>query len=102
MRMTPETKAYIEQGIASGRGLMILGAHMSNFDLALIGLSQHIPVEMQALSLADPPPGFEFFNQLREKGNVIHHAHHASFAAGCDGATASGRRCSDRCRSSHR
>ena len=70
VRMTPETKAYIEQGIASGRGLLILGAHMSNFDLALIGLSLHIPVGLQALSLADPPPGFEFFNRLREQGNV--------------------------------
>jgi len=71
VRMSPETKAYIEEGIASGRGLMILGAHISNFDLALIGLSLHIPVEMQALSLAEPPPGFEFFNQLREQGNVL-------------------------------
>jgi len=70
VRMSPETKAYIEEGIASGCGLMILGAHISNFDLALIGLSLHISVEMQALSLAEPPPGFKFFNQLREQGNV--------------------------------
>lgn len=71
VRMSPETKAYIEEGIASGRGLLILGAHLSNFDLALIGLSLHIPAEMQALSLAEPPPGFKFFNQLREQGNVF-------------------------------
>ena len=39
--------------------------------MAWIGLSQYIPVQMQALSLAEPPPGFEFFNHLREKGNVL-------------------------------
>ncbi|MEJ5310942.1 MAG: lysophospholipid acyltransferase family protein [Anaerolineae bacterium] len=71
VRLTAEAKAYLDQGIASGRGLFILGAHMSNFDLALIGLSQYVPVPMQALSLAEPPPGFEFFNRLREKGNVL-------------------------------
>ena len=71
MRITPETLTYIQQGIASGRGLMLLSVHMSNFDLALIGLPQHIPVEVQALSLSEPPPGFEFFNTLREKGSLI-------------------------------
>ncbi|MGC9396757.1 MAG: lysophospholipid acyltransferase family protein [Anaerolineae bacterium] len=71
MRMTAQTKAYLDQGIASGRGLFVLGAHMSNFDLAFIGLSQYLPMPMQALSLAEPPAGFEFFNRLREKGNVV-------------------------------
>ena len=71
VRLTAEARAYLDQGIASGRGLFILGAHMSNFDLALIGLSQYVPAPVQALSLAEPPPGFEFFNRLREKGNVL-------------------------------
>lgn len=71
VRLTDAVKRYLDQALASGRGLFILGAHMSNFDLALIGLSQYLPVPLQALSLPDPPPGFEFFNRLREKGNVI-------------------------------
>ncbi len=71
MRMTAQAKAYLDQGIASGRGLFVLGAHMSNFDLAFVGLSQYLPMPMQALSLAEPPAGFEFFNRLREKGNVV-------------------------------
>jgi lauroyl/myristoyl acyltransferase len=71
VRLTEEAKTYLDQAIASGRGLFILGTHMSNFDLAWIGLSQYLPMPMQALSLADPPAGFEFFNSLREKGNVI-------------------------------
>lgn len=71
VHLAPEARQYIDEALASGRGLMILGAHVSNFDLAWIGLSQYIPVQMQALSLAAPPPGFEFFNHLREKGNVL-------------------------------
>lgn len=71
VRMAPEAKMYLDQALASGRGLFIFGVHMSNFDLAWIGISQHVPVPMQALSLAEPPAGFEFFNRLREKGNVI-------------------------------
>jgi len=71
MRMTAQTKDYLDQGIASGRGLFVLGAHMSNFDLAFVGISQYLPMPMQALSLAEPPAGFEFFNRLREKGNVV-------------------------------
>ena len=71
VRLTAEAKAYLDQGIASGRGLFVLGVHMGNFDLALIGLSQYWPMPIQALSLAEPPAGFEFFNRLREKGNVI-------------------------------
>jgi len=71
VRLTDETKTYLSQAIASGRGLFILGGHMSNFDLALIGISQYVPVPMQVLSLANPPAGFEFFNRLREKGHAI-------------------------------
>lgn len=69
--LTPEAKAHIWQGLDSGRGVFFLGAHLSNFDLAWIGVSQYIPEPMQALSLAHPPPGFEFFNCLRARGNVI-------------------------------
>jgi len=69
VRITPEVQSYFQQGLAAGRGLLILGAHMSNFDLAGIGMTQHIPVPVQALSLAAPPPGFEVFNRLRSKGH---------------------------------
>lgn len=71
VKFRPEVHEYIQQGLDSGRGLFILGCHMSNFDLAGIGMSQYIPVPVQALSLSSPPPGFEFFNRLREKGHGI-------------------------------
>ncbi len=71
VHLTAESKRHLDQALAAGKGVFVLGVHMSNFDLAWIGVSQYLPMPMQALSLADPPPGFEFFNRLREKGNVI-------------------------------
>ena len=63
----PETTAHFEQALAMGRGVFVLACHMSNFDLAGIALAQHIPASLQALSLADPTPDVEAFNQLRER-----------------------------------
>ncbi|MBN1875418.1 MAG: hypothetical protein JXA33_14405 [Anaerolineae bacterium] len=72
VHIPPETVAMIQQALDTGRGVLILGCHMSNFDLAGIALSQCLPVPAQALSLAHPPPGFELFNQLRLKaGNGV-------------------------------
>jgi KDO2-lipid IV(A) lauroyltransferase len=63
----PETMAHFEQGLAMGRGLFVLACHISNFDLGGIALAQSIPASLQALSLADPTPDVEAFNQLRER-----------------------------------
>ncbi len=63
----PETTAHFEQALAMGRGVFVLACHMSNFDLGGIALAQHMPVSLQALSLADPTPDVEAFNQLRER-----------------------------------
>jgi len=63
----PETMAHFEQALAMGRGVFVLACHMSNFDLCGIALAQHIPASLQALSLADPTPDVEAFNQLRER-----------------------------------
>ncbi len=71
VRLSEDAKVYLQQGLDSGRGLFILGCHMSNFDLSGIGLSQFLPVPMQALSLAEPAPGFDVFNRLREKGGAF-------------------------------
>jgi len=71
VRISPETMTYINDSLASGRGLLIIACHMANFDLGGIGLSQYLPTPIQALSLASPAPGFEFFNQLRAIGHGI-------------------------------
>ncbi|MBN2393003.1 MAG: hypothetical protein JXR84_19895 [Anaerolineae bacterium] len=62
-----ETMTHFEQALAMGRGVFVLACHMSNFDLGGIALAQNLPVSLQALSLADPTPDVEAFNQLRER-----------------------------------
>lgn len=50
-----------------GRGVLLLGIHMSNFDLIFLALgARGLPV--QVLSLADPEAGFRIFNRLRGIG----------------------------------
>jgi KDO2-lipid IV(A) lauroyltransferase len=54
----------IESDMASGRGVLLLGMHMSSFDLVILGLgARGLPI--QVLSLADPGPGFQVLNRLR-------------------------------------
>ncbi len=49
---------------AEGCGALILGIHMSNFDLGILSFGAHgLPI--QALSLANPQAGFHLLNQLR-------------------------------------
>lgn len=56
----------VRQNMARGQGTLILGAHMSNFDLGILALSSRgLPI--QALSLANPNEGFQVLNRLRAK-----------------------------------
>jgi KDO2-lipid IV(A) lauroyltransferase len=71
VRMDPQAMAHLREALGAGRGLFILGCHMGNFDLGGVALSQYMPVDLQVLSLADPPGGFEFFNKLRAKAGVV-------------------------------
>jgi len=62
-----ETVAFVRSEMDNGRGVLLLGTHMSNFDL--LGLSigaRGLPIQM--LSLADPQAGFHLLNYLRAKG----------------------------------
>lgn len=71
VRILPQALAYIQQALDSGRGLFILGAHLSNFNLTGIALGQVLSVPLQVLSLADPSPGFVLFNQLRKRAGIL-------------------------------
>ena len=51
---------------AEGRGVLIAGMHMSNFDLGSICLSANGLV-IQGLSAANPNQGYQFQNELRKK-----------------------------------
>jgi KDO2-lipid IV(A) lauroyltransferase len=59
----------LEQARAEGRGVMLVTAHMGNFDLAALSLTAQ-GVRLQALSVADPPPGFQLLNRLRQEAGV--------------------------------
>ena len=67
VQMSPEVRGYVEQAVAAGRGLLVLGSHSSNFDLCGIAFSYYAPSPVQALSLADPPPGYQIINDLRSQ-----------------------------------
>ena len=57
---------HINSGMARGRGVLLLGMHMSNFDLTILSLGAHgLPI--QVLTVADPRAGFRFLNRLRVK-----------------------------------
>ncbi|MGC8839565.1 MAG: lysophospholipid acyltransferase family protein [Anaerolineae bacterium] len=59
----------LEQARAEGRGVMMVTAHMGNFDLAALSLTAR-GLHLQALSVADPPPGFQLLNRLRQEAGV--------------------------------
>lgn len=62
----PEMVAMVRDEMAQGHGCLLLGAHISNFDLGILALGTHgLPI--QALSLPDPNEGFTILNRLRAK-----------------------------------
>ena len=68
VELAPGVEGYLNAAASTGRGLFVLGSHMSAFDLCGIAFAEWAPAPVQALSLADPPAGFEFVNRLRSKG----------------------------------
>ncbi len=57
---------FAQSEAAQGQGVLVLGTHMSNFDL--LGLSiGALGLPIQMLSLADPQAGFHLLNYLRAK-----------------------------------
>jgi KDO2-lipid IV(A) lauroyltransferase len=64
----PETVIErIKSEMARGRGVLLLGTHMSNFDLLILALGAY-GLPGQILSVTDPHGGFRLMNRLRAKG----------------------------------
>jgi KDO2-lipid IV(A) lauroyltransferase len=58
----------LEAEMREGRGVLLLGTHMSNFDLTGLALgASGLPIQM--LSLANPKAGFHILNRLRATGD---------------------------------
>lgn len=73
VRFTPETAARAQQALDAGKGLFILGCHLSNFDLAGVATSQYLPMPLFVLSLAEPSKDVEMFNEMRQRCGVDMH-----------------------------
>lgn len=61
-----EMVANIRAEMAQGHGCLLLGAHISNFDLGILALGT-VGLPIQALSLPNPNEGFTILNRLRAK-----------------------------------
>lgn len=63
----PETIAQIRDAVMQKRGVLLLGTHMGNFNLAIPALYGLAKVPIQALSVAQPNEGFTLLNRQRIK-----------------------------------
>jgi len=62
-------REHLEAARAGGRGVMVCGCHLSNFNLALLALAlEGLPV--QILSMAAPRGGFALMRDLRAQGLI--------------------------------
>lgn len=55
--------------VERGRGAVVLGLHMSSFDLSMIAIGAH-GVPIHVLTLADPGAGFQIQNRLRARAGI--------------------------------
>ncbi len=59
----------IDACLASGQGLVLVGAHSCSFDLLLLALTKHFP-EVQALTKADPEGSSKVINGIRKQFGI--------------------------------
>jgi lauroyl/myristoyl acyltransferase len=65
VHLPPATWSRIEQAQRRGKGMILVGAHTGNFDLALLALAAH-GLKVQVLGLAIPPTrGFDLMDEMR-------------------------------------
>lgn len=57
---------HIRSEMSKGNGVLLLGMHMSNFDLVLLAFGAY-GFSVQVLTVSDPVPGFHVLNRLRAR-----------------------------------
>jgi lauroyl/myristoyl acyltransferase len=57
---------HIRSEMSKGNGVLLLGMHMSNFDLVLLAFGAY-GFSVQVLTVSDPVPGFHILNRLRAR-----------------------------------
>jgi len=67
MEFPPEFWVDLEAARATGRGVIVVGCHLSNFNLGFLAFALH-DVPVQVLSAAHPAGGFALMHELRARG----------------------------------
>jgi KDO2-lipid IV(A) lauroyltransferase len=65
VRIAGSLVTFLSEERRAGRGVLLLGVHMSNFDLGILALGAH-DLPAQILSLGGPQDGFGLLNDLRQ------------------------------------
>lgn len=65
--LTPEVSAMIERTRSRLEGTVIVGVHMSNFDLVLQAIAMYFRLDVQAISVPEPEAGYRLQNALRRQ-----------------------------------
>ena len=68
-RVVPLVDHYLDRIQREGRGIVLVSAHMSNFDLAGLAFAYR-GVHMTALGYATPTSGYDLQNQIRMAGGL--------------------------------
>jgi lauroyl/myristoyl acyltransferase len=64
LAMTPAIEALIQRSQAGNQGTMVVGPHLSNFDLVMLAIA-HYGFQAQGVSPEQPPGGYVIQNQIR-------------------------------------
>lgn len=70
VRVASDTWEQVKRALSDGQGVILVGPHMSNFDLAAQWIAAQ-GVQMQALSLAMPDWGTRVVNWLRKRRGIV-------------------------------
>lgn len=63
--LDPAMRQAIEESLATGRGMVLVGAHMCSFDILLLALKEVMP-DVQILTNADPQGSSRVMNEIRQ------------------------------------
>ncbi len=69
LHLPPETRALLDRSRRWEGGGVVVGPHLSNFDLALLAAG-HTGIDVQVLSYADPTGGYRWQNRIRERAGL--------------------------------
>ncbi|MCB0202316.1 MAG: hypothetical protein H6649_11995 [Caldilineae bacterium] len=68
-RVSPQTEYYLGEIARQGRGALMVGPHVSNFDMGALSIAAR-GVKMSALAFALPPSGYSLQNEVRLAGGI--------------------------------